>query len=80
LPDAAGAPVRVWRSGDTSGLANENITLQVVDVLRRPTVAAATLGAASPRLVERPTTTEGSGASTTGRLAVGRGSLTAYES
>jgi hypothetical protein len=69
LPDAAGAPVRVWRSGDTSGLANENITLQAFDVLRRPTVQMFTQGTASPRVVELRSYGELSGAPATGRLA-----------
>jgi hypothetical protein len=62
LPDAAGAPVRVWRSGDTSGIANENITQQAFDVLRRPTEQTFTQGTASPRVVELRRTGERGGA------------------
>jgi hypothetical protein len=62
IPDDACAPVRVWRSGDTSGLANENITLQAFGVLRRPTVQTFTQGTASPRVVELRRTGERGGA------------------
>ncbi len=69
MPEAAGAPVRVWRSGDTSSPDNENITQLAVYVLRRPTVQTFTQGTASPRVVELRRTGERGGAPATGRLA-----------
>jgi hypothetical protein len=50
-------------------LANENITQQACDALRRPTLQAFTQGTASPRVVELRRTGERSGAPATGRLA-----------